>query len=249
MMVDKATFVIVHGGWGGGWEWTPIARELRARGYEVFTPTLTGLGERAHLGGERVGLSTHIEDVLAVLAFEELDDVVLCGHSYSGMVVTGVADRAPERIRLLVYLDAFAPRDGQALTDLLPAEFVKELLGSSESGKIPILLSPPEGAVAEDVRQRYIARLRPHPVDTNTEVIQLSGSVERLPRALVRCTADPDKYLFEGTARRAHEEGWIYREIESVHDLHLVKPEKTVSVLDDLGASVSGARSRYASEA
>lgn len=237
--MSKATFVIVHGGWGGGWEWTPIARELRERGHEVFTPTLTGLGERAHLGGERVGLSTHIQDVLAVLAFEELEDVVLCGHSYSGMVVTGVADRAPERIRLLVYLDSFAPRDGQALTDLLPAEFVRELLGSADSGKIrvPADLLPPEGVIAEDVRERYMARLRPHPVDTMTEAIQLSGAVERLPRALVRCTADPEKHFYEGTARRAHEEGWSYREIETGHDLQLLAPQETVSVLDDLASA------------
>ena len=97
-------FVIVHGGFGGGWEWTPVAQLLRERGHSVFTPTLTGMGERSHLG-PRVGLSTHIEDIVAVLEFEDLHNVVLCGASYGGMPITGAVDRASERIALLVYID------------------------------------------------------------------------------------------------------------------------------------------------
>lgn len=106
-----ATFVIVHGGFGGGWEWTPVAQLLRERGHEVFTPTLTGMGERAHLGPQ-VRLITHVEDIVAVLEFEDLDRVVLCGASYGGMAVTGAAGRAPDRIALLVYMDALVPRNG-----------------------------------------------------------------------------------------------------------------------------------------
>ena len=101
-----ATFVLVHGAWGGGWEWRWVSAGLRAAGHEVFAPTLTGLGDRAHLISPEVGLSTHIEDVRAVLRIEDIHDVVLCGQSSGGMVVTGVADREPERIAHLVYLDA-----------------------------------------------------------------------------------------------------------------------------------------------
>jgi pimeloyl-ACP methyl ester carboxylesterase len=115
-----ATFVIVHGGWGGGWEWATVARVLRERGHEVFTPTLTGMGERAHLGRLEVGLATHVEDVVAVLELEDLHDVVLCGHSYGGMPVSGGADLASERIRLVIYIDALVPCDGQSAFDLLP---------------------------------------------------------------------------------------------------------------------------------
>ena len=114
MLAFVTAIVIVHGGWGGGWEWSAVAGLLRERGHEVFTPTLTGMGERSHIGRhEQVGLGTHIEDVVAVLEFEKLRDVVLCGASYGGMPVTGAADRVAERVRLLVYVDALVPRDGQ----------------------------------------------------------------------------------------------------------------------------------------
>ena len=121
-----ATFLIAHGAWSGGWAWKKIRRRLGARGHQVFTPTYTGLGERAHLARREFGLDTHIQDVLGVLEYEDLSDVVLLGHSYGGMVATGVADRAPQRLRRLAYLDAFAPRDGQALLDLVaPQERAK----------------------------------------------------------------------------------------------------------------------------
>src|SRR5439155_7333443 len=115
------TFVLVLGAWGGGWEWRWVRAGLRSAGHEVFTPTLTGLGERAHLISPGVGLSTHIEDVTAVIESEELTDVVLCGQSSGGMVVTGVADRDPERIAHVAYLDALVPSDGQSMVDLIPS--------------------------------------------------------------------------------------------------------------------------------
>ena len=120
--VDPArrTFVLVHGAWHGGWCWTRVASRLRALGHQVFTPTLTGLGERAHLSGPGVDLSVHVEDVVALLRCEELQDVVLCGHSYGGLVITGVAAQAGAALRGVVYLDAFVPPDGQSLLQSLP---------------------------------------------------------------------------------------------------------------------------------
>jgi pimeloyl-ACP methyl ester carboxylesterase len=239
-----ATFLIVHGGWGGGWEWSPVARRLRERGHDVFTPTLTGLGERAHLGAD-IGLSDHIDDVLAVFTFEDLRDVVLCGHSYGGMVVTGVADRVPELIRLLVYLDALVPDDGQAARDLLPREFGDSLVDTAEGaddGKVPIPpeLLPSEGSIAEDVRASYLERVRPHPAATLTEPVQLSGAVAGVRRAFVRCTRDldPDGDLLGPFAARARAEGWLYRELATAHDMQLLDPEGTAAVLDDLATSL-----------
>ena len=111
----QRTYVLVHGAWGGGWAWRDVADRLRARGHEAYRPTLTGLGERRHLATEDVGLDTHIEDVVNLLVFEQLHDVVLVGHSYGGMVISGVADRVPERIAYRIYIDAFVPEDGESL--------------------------------------------------------------------------------------------------------------------------------------
>ena len=108
-----ATYVICHGAWGGGWAWKKMRALMRAAGHEFVTPTYTGLGERAHLAHPMVGLETHIQDVRATLEYEDLRDVILVGHSYGGMVATGVGDRVPDRVRHLVYLDAFVPSEGQ----------------------------------------------------------------------------------------------------------------------------------------
>ena len=113
------TYVLVHGGWHGGWCWKRVTPYLRNSGHTVYTPTLTGLGERSHLASPEINLSIHIQDILNVLIYEYLTDVVLVGHSYSGMVIAGVADRVPERVTGLVYLDAFVPEDGQSLRDIL----------------------------------------------------------------------------------------------------------------------------------
>src|SRR3984957_20745503 len=110
-----ATFVLVHGAWHGSWCWKRVRQALQAAGHNVFTPTLTGVADRSHLLSPDVNLDTHIDDVVNLIRWEELSDVVLCGHSYGGMVITGVADALSDRIRSLVYLDAFVPKDGEAL--------------------------------------------------------------------------------------------------------------------------------------
>jgi pimeloyl-ACP methyl ester carboxylesterase len=115
-----ATFVLVHGGWHGSWCWKRVRKALQARGHDVFTPTLTGVGERSHLLSPDVNLDTHITDVVNLIRWEELSGIVLCGHSYGGCVITGVADRLSDRVAALVYLDAFVPEDGQSLHDILP---------------------------------------------------------------------------------------------------------------------------------
>ena len=119
---SSKTFVLVHPAWFGGWCWQKITPLLRARGYDVYTPTLTGLGERAHLARPEIGLGVHIEDVSNLLKYEDLSDVVLVGNSSAGMVITGVADQLPERIAQVVYLDAFVPQDGQTMLDIMPPD-------------------------------------------------------------------------------------------------------------------------------
>src|SRR5689334_19234230 len=149
-----ATIVVAHGAWSGGWSWKKMRPLLRERGHEVFTPTYTGLGERAHLAHQGIDLETHIADVLAMLQYEGLRDIVLLGHSYGGMVATGVADRAADRISRLVYLDAFVPRDGEALMDLVSPEARASRRAAMEAGGEGWLIPPnplaPDTA-AEDV--------------------------------------------------------------------------------------------------
>lgn len=135
-----ATFVLVHGAWHGGWCWTRVAERLRAQGNRVFTPTLTGLGERAHLNRPEVDLETHIADVVGLIESEEIDSIVLCGHSYGGMVVSGVADRLAPRVKSLMFLDAFVPEDGQSLIALQPpdrAQRMREAAARNGGWRVP----------------------------------------------------------------------------------------------------------------
>lgn len=236
-----ATFVIVHGGFGGGWEWTSVADRLRRAGHHVFTPTLTGMGERAHLG-PAVGMSTHVQDLVAVLNFEDLSDVVLCGASYGGMSVTGAADRCPHRVGQVIYVDALIPADGQTGLDLLPEVFgdmVRAAVDEHGHGWVPMPseLLPPEGLIPDPERVRYINRLRPQPAATFTEPIRLSGAVERLPRAFVRCTTKVVDFGGDPVApmaARAQSERWPYRELAAPHDPHLFDPAGTAAVLQEL---------------
>lgn len=236
-----ATFVVVHGGFGGAWEWTPVAHRLRTRGHEVFTPTLTGMGERSHLAAPSVGVSTHVEDIVAVLVMEDLHDVVLCAHSYSGIPVAVVADRVPERIGLLIYVDALVPQDGQSAFDLLPVWFAAEARANADArGLVPMpaVVAPPEGSIDEAERNRYVQRLRPQPLGSFAERVRLTGAGAGLPRAFVRCTAAaPPGDPIAAVAARARAGGWGYRELNLPHDPQLFDPDVTAAVLDDLATT------------
>src|SRR4051812_5893566 len=171
MRATSTIFVLVHGAWSGGWCYARAAALLRSRGHTVFTPTLTGQGERAHLMSGAINLSTHIEDVLGVFKFERLSDVVLGGHSYGGMVITGVADRIAERVRALAYLDAFIPDDGQSLFDInIPANTQRFLAQAGASGGLSV---PPPPAAYFGVNAADAATVdalaTPHPLGCFTE--------------------------------------------------------------------------------
>src|SRR6185295_1250547 len=145
---EMATFVVAHGAWSAGWAWKKMRPLMRAAGHELWAPTYTGLGERVHLASADVSLDTHIQDIVAVLETEDLNDVILIGHSYGGMVATGVADRARARIKHVIYVDAFAPKDGQSVLDLQQAEALERIrAGAATSGdgwRIPSGPMPPD---------------------------------------------------------------------------------------------------------
>jgi pimeloyl-ACP methyl ester carboxylesterase len=179
-----ATFLVCHGAWSGGWSWRKMREALGARGHQVWTPTYTGLGERAHLAHPLVDLDTHIRDVLAVIACEGLRDLVLVGHSYGGMVATGVADRAPEgTIRHLVYLDAFVPEDERSL-----ASYAGEgrLSGAVEGWLIPPSPPPPDTA-PEDLAWTA-PRRRHQPAQTFSQPLRLTRTgLPPFPRTYIYC--------------------------------------------------------------
>ena len=226
-----------------------MARVLREQGHDVLTPTLTGMGEREHLSRPEVGLATHVEDVVAVLELEDLHEVALCAHSYGGMPVSGAADLAAERIALVIYIDALVPCDGQSAFDLLPDEFAEIARASAvERGggwrvPIPAALLPPPGWTAEDDRASYVARLRTQPLASFAEAVRITGALELLPRAFIRCTGgDLGRDLggdpIEPLAARARRDGWSYRELLAPHDPQLTDPAGTAAVLDELAAGI-----------
>ncbi|MEM7221964.1 MAG: alpha/beta hydrolase [Pseudomonadota bacterium] len=182
-----ATFVLVHGAWQGGWCWKRVASRLRQSGHDVFTPTLTGLGERSHLLDREVDLDTHIQDVLGVIQCEELSDIVLCGHSYGGMVITGVADKVTEQIRSLLYLDALVPADGRSVLDLLPAEAASSHRENARTDGLGYRVTPAPAKVfavnAQD--EAWVDRLCvDHPFKTFEQPIRLDGKWKEVRRHL-----------------------------------------------------------------
>ena len=227
-----ATFIVAHGAWSAGWAWKKMRPLLRERGHEIFTPTYTGLGERSHLVRADIDLETHIADVLGVLHCEDLRGVVLIGHSYGGMVATGVADRAAERIARLVYLDAFVPRDGQSLNDLRPGQAPHPAAGS-----VQWLIEPnplPPDTPAEDVAW-IMPRRMPHPRKCFEQRLRLSGAVERLPRTYIYCTRPAPGDGFRPFAQRARSEsGWQYLEIDSSHNPHITVPQALARLLEGI---------------
>jgi pimeloyl-ACP methyl ester carboxylesterase len=239
---DMAQFVLVHGAFHGGWCWARLIPLLKKAGHEVWTPTLTGLGERSHLLSPDVGLSTHVRDVVNVLEYEDLQDVILVGHSYGGMVVTGVARTAPERLREVVYLDALVPEDGQAAADILTPEVIGQFRAAArEYGEGWWIPSPsaagfgvedPEGIAWAD------ARLTPHPLKTFEETLPTSTAPHHdISRTYVYCLGTQSE-LFKPFADHAQAApDWRYFEVDTGHDLMVSKPAELAAILEEVAAA------------
>jgi len=225
-----STFVLVAGGWRGGWTFTSIARTLRGLGHEVFTPTLTGLGERIHLAYARPNLDTHIMDVANVLRFENLTDVILCGHSYAGMVVSGVADQLPERLSALVYVDAFVPGDGDAWWDLAGDYFRKIAIdGSAEDG---FGVTPPPGTDPRRV---------PHPLAAFRQAIHLTGRWQEIPEKMFIYASGWEATPFTSTYERLKDDqGWIVKSLPTGHDVFGQAPDEILTFVQELKSVVAG---------
>jgi pimeloyl-ACP methyl ester carboxylesterase len=231
-----ATFVVAHGAWSSGWAWKKMRPLLRAAGHEIFTPSYTGLGERWHLSNPEITLETHIQDVANVLFYEDLTDVLLIGHSYGGMVATGVADRASERIRRVIYLDAFVPRDGQALNDLAPNRPGGDPLDPGPDAWLVAPNPPPPDTGPADLAW-VTPRRHPQPRKTLEEPVTLTGAIDRLPRAYIYCLKVNENDTFGQFAARARsEDGWQYEEIDATHNPHITAPHALLDILLRLAA-------------
>jgi pimeloyl-ACP methyl ester carboxylesterase len=234
-----ANVVLAHGAWSAAWAWKKMRPLFRAAGHDFFSPSYTGLGERAHLARPEIDLSTHVRDVAAVIEIEDLKDVTLLGHSYGGMVATGVADKLGGRIARVVYIDAFAPKDGQSLFELLgPKGEAHMRAGAAKDGdgwKLPLNPMPPD--TSPEDQAWAVPKRRPQPIKTFEEKIRL-GSAKFPPRHYIYAKKNGPGDVFRQFAERAKSEaGWKFWEIDASHNPHITCPETLMALLTQIMAS------------
>ncbi len=230
-----SVFVLVHGGFFGGWGFTQTANLLRAAGNDIFTPTMTGWGERAHLARPDVGLHTNIQDIVGVLQCEDLHGVILVGHSYGSVVVHGVAEKEPERIARLAVLDGFIPKNGESVFDVIGTELREQWLQyAKEKG---------EGWRTPGLPNAKPPRWQPGVLRMMMEPLELVNPIAaKIPRAFIRCTvrvqggavasgADRIDRIY---AQEAKTNGWWYREIPDGHAVMLTNPKLLADTLLEL---------------
>lgn len=235
-----ATFLVAHGAWSAGWAWKKMRPRMRALGHDFITPTYTGVGERSHLARPDIDLETHISDVLGVIECEDLRDFILIGHSYGGMVSTGVADRVADRISQFVYLDAFVPRDGESLLSLQPEATRTRMLElartSGDGWRVPANPMPPD-TPQSDIDWAMPRRMM-QPLKTFEQPLRLTGAVEKLRRSYIYCSwpapGDGFRRFYE---RAQNEPGWKHYEIHASHNPHITTPDELAALLDGIAAS------------
>ena len=236
-----STFVLVHGGGHGGWCYQPLARLLRANGHDVYTPSLTGLAERSHLLRPDIDLEMHIHDVVQLLAYEDLRDVILLGHSYGGMVITGVADRASDHIGHLVYLDAANPENGQSLVDVAgPMMAMARSMSVMDNG-VEMVLHPNEmilaayGVVDPELVAWTMPKLTPHPWTCFEQklVLRNEDALWAIPQTHIICTNTKDGRNIVLLESRSDGRVW---DIDTGHDLMLTEPQKVADCLERVAA-------------
>jgi len=232
-----ANFVLVHGSCHGGWCWKKVTPLLSNNGNLVYTPTLTGLGERSHLVSREIGLDTHIHDIIQVQDYEDLNEIVLVGHSYAGLVIGGVADRVPRRISHLVYLDGYIPEDNKSAFDIVSGlETVYKRRVLKEKGREWLVASyePEVWGVTDPTDIKWMKpRLSPMPWHTHDQAVRITNSevMNNIPKSYISCTEYED---FHFMAQRARSAGWDYHELKTGHDAMITVPDKLVQILEKL---------------
>jgi pimeloyl-ACP methyl ester carboxylesterase len=224
------TFVVAHGAWSSAWAWKKMRPLLTARGHRLVTPSYTGLGERVHLANPSIDLDTHITDVVNALFYEDLRDVTLIGHSYGGIVATGVADRARDRIARLIYLDAFVPDDGQGLDDLT-GQAARARADLVDGWLVPPNPLPPDTS-PEDVAWATPRRLH-QPIKTLEQPVKLTQGPLTVPRHYILCTKSE---AFRRYADKGEAAGWPVYELDASHNPHITVPDALAALLETIVA-------------
>jgi pimeloyl-ACP methyl ester carboxylesterase len=234
--MSSRTFLLVHGAWHGGWCWRRVGALLAARGHGVFTPTLTGLGERSHLMDAGINLATHVSDVVNVIKWEQLTDVVLVGHSYAGFVISGVAEQASSALASLVFLDAFMPDSGEALVDLTSQASREAIESSAKKGDSTVPPRPAAFFRVNEKDQAWVDALcTPHPLATMVDKAALTGARERVPRkAYIRAKSYPNPGFDAAYARLAANPAWRRYEVPCGHDVMVDMPERLAEILEEV---------------
>ena len=235
MANKRATIVIVHGAWVGGARWRRVANDLTDRGHHVFTPSLTGLGERAHLNSRAVNLSLHALDIASLIKYERLQDVLLVGHSYGGMPISAAAELVPDGvIQSIMYMDAFFPEDGESLNDLVPGP--PHLPSNANDYLVP---PPRVNAVgfnthlSPEERAAYEAMRTPQSMYCFSEKASLTGARDRIPqKTYVLATGYKNDTFTKFAERLRQRGGWRVEQMPYTHDLQHVAPEETADMIE-----------------
>jgi pimeloyl-ACP methyl ester carboxylesterase len=227
------TLVLVHGAWHGGWCWQRVADRLRGGGHRVFTPTLTGLGERSHLLRTGIDLQTHITDVVNVLKWELLTDVVLCGHSYGGFVISGVAEAMASAIRSIVFLDAFVPRNGETVQDLTGPAVQDGIRSALQQGDLAIPPRPAEAFGVNAADRAWVDRLCVgQPIGTFTDKITLTGARDRIAReSYIRAKSYVNPGFDRAYDALKSDPSWRTYDVPCGHDVMVDAPDRLTEIL------------------
>ena len=231
--MGRRVFVLVHGAWHGGWCWRRVADLLEASGHKVYTPTLTGLADRSHLLSSGLTLDTHVTDIANIISWESLSNVVICGHSYAGFVVSGVVERLPTSISAVALVDAYVPSDGQSMFDVATPSSRASLEAALKSGDS---VRPTPAAASFNVNERdrawVDAKLTPQPVAVQLQKLRVTGALERVQRkAYVRAMGYPNPTFDNVLAMVKARTGWQTHEVNSGHDVMIDQPAALAKIL------------------
>ena len=230
---NAKTFVLVHGAWHGAWCWRRVSDLLERQGHKVFTPTLTGLGERSHLLRAGIDVSTHVTDVVNLMKWEGLTDVILCGHSYGGMVISGVAEQMASAIRSIVFLDAFVPQNGEAVANLTGPAVHDALRAGQQKGDIGIPPRPAEAFGVNPADRAWVdSKCVPQPIGTFTEAMTITGAREKIgKKAYIRAASYANPGFDKALARLKADPSWRTYGVPCGHDVMVDMPERLAEIL------------------